>query len=302
MFLVTLALATTSLAPLRAKLDAVCAGFHGRIGYDLKLLKSGQEIGSRQDERFPTASTIKTGLMTAVVQEIDEGKLKWTDEHPLPDPNNREASMWSYYLKEGTKLDVDGWVNLMIMFSDNTATICLRDWLGTMEINRRLEALGLKETKILGNAPASEAGIQRLHTMFGMGMTTPKEMNRLFELIYKGKAASSAGCDKMLRILSHDYWDDWLGTTVPPSVRLANKVGAITRSRSEAAIVFCSNPYILTIYTDNQKDQRWVAGNEGEATITKIGTLVWAFLNPNQPYALPPGYREKFMPTGGGVE
>lgn len=292
----------TPLAPLQLRLNAICEAFHGRMGYSLKVLKSGQRIEYRGDERFPTASTIKTGVMVAAIQEVDEGKLRWTEQRPMPPPEQREASMWSFFLKEGTKLDLDGWVNLMITVSDNTALINVRNWIGTMEINRRLEALGLPNTKILGNAPPEATSVRRLRTMFGMGMTTPNEMNRLLELIYQRKAASPAGCDKMIRILSHDYWDDYIGITIPPEVKYANKVGAITRSRSDTAIVFGDNPYILTLYTDNQKDQRWVAGNEGEAAIVRASSEVWNFLNPRHPYRIPSGYREKFMPTGGGVE
>jgi len=198
------------------------------MGYSLKVLKSGQRIEYRGDERFPTASTIKTGVMVAAIQEVDEGKLRWTEQRPMPPPEQREASMWSFFLKEGTKLDLDGWVNLMITVSDNTALINVRNWIGTMEINRRLEALGLPNTKILGNAPPEATSVRRLRTMFGMGMTTPNEMNRLLELIYQRKAASPAGCDKMIRILSHDYWDDYIGITIPPEVKYANKVGAIS--------------------------------------------------------------------------
>jgi beta-lactamase class A len=299
MFVHALALALTThmLTPLQTKLDAICNRFHGRIGYELKVLPTGEEIGYHQDDRFPTASTIKTGVMVAVLQQIDEGKLKFTDQHALPSPDNREASMWSFFLKEDVKPDVDGWVNLMITVSDNTATICLRDWLGTLDINSRLEKLGLKDTKILGNATS----LAELHSVYGMGMTTPREMNKLFELINEGKAASPAACDKMIRILSHNYWDDGIPSTVPPNIKVANKPGAVTKSKSEAAIVYCGKPYILTVYTADQQDQRWEADNEGNLVIRKIAAEVWKYLNPKQPYQLPEGYRAKFDPTGGGV-
>lgn len=291
----------TNLTKLQSQLRSVCDSLHGRMGYSLKILKTGQTLSYRGDERFPSASTIKTGVMVAAFREIDAGKLKLSDKHGLPPKELRQASMWSYFLKEDIKLDVDGWTNLMITVSDNTATIALRDWLGTMKVNEHLEAIGLANTKILGNAPKNLTNIQRLRSMFGMGMTTPNEMNRLFQMILEHKAASPAACDRMLRILSHQYWDDYIGSTIPPYTRIANKTGAISRSRSDCAIVFARNPYILTIYTDNQKDQSWKFDNEGEEHIRKAAKLIYQALNPNDPYEMPKG-AEKFWPTGGGVE
>ncbi len=291
--------ASPKLNDLDRRLDNLCDRLKGRMGYCLKVLNTGETIGHREDERFPSASTIKTGVMLEAIRQVEEGKLKWTDKKPVP--ATREASMWSYHFKDGTTPNLDGWVNLMVTVSDNTATMVVRDWLGTMNVNRRLEQLGLPNTKILGNAPESEKLVRRLRTQFGMGMTTPKEMNRLLELIYRGQAASTAGCEKMIRILSHQYWDDWIGGSVPPGILCASKSGAINRSRSDTAIVFGPNPYILTIYTDSQKDQRWTSENEGDNAIIRIAGLVWNTLNPKMPYSPPAGY-EKFVPTGGGVE
>jgi len=287
---------------LKSRLDAVCQGFHGRIGYCVKLLDSGATIEYRGGERFPTASTIKTAVALEAVREVEEGKLNWTDKHAVPPMDGRQFSMWAYFFKDGTVLDVDGWVNLMLAVSDNTATMVLREWLKPDNVNARLAGLGFQNTKVLwDNFPPDEPDKIKLRSEFGLGMTTPVEMNRLVELLYRNKAASQAGCEKILRILSHQYWDDYSGVTAPIDVKVASKSGAIDRSRSEVALVFAPRPYILTIYTDNQKDQNWTPKNEGEVTLRKMCGMIWNGLNPKRPYTPPAGY-EKFLPTGGGVE
>ncbi len=290
------------LEKLRYRLDQRAKQFQGRLGYSLKILDTGQMISYRGHERFPSASTIKTAVMVEAIRQVEEGKVKWTDRLPVPtDPSRREASMWSYFLKDGTKLDLDGWVNLMIGVSDNTATIVTRDWMGTMNVNDRMQKLGLANTKILGNAPKDRPDIQRLRRMFGMGMTTPVEMNRLFELIATNRAASEAGCEKMVRILGRQYWDDFIGASVPPRFRVASKSGAINRSRSDVAIVYGPMTYVLSIYSDSQKDQRWTSANAGDVSIRAMASDVWNTLFPQHRYTMPPG-SELFAPTGGGVE
>lgn len=286
---------------LKARLDKIASNFQGRLGYSLKMLDTGETIGFRQNERFPSASTIKTSVMVEAIHQVEQGKIKWSDKKAVPtEPGRREASMWSFYLKDGLEIDLDAYVNLMIGVSDNTATIVTRDWLGTLNVNARMEALGLPNTKILGNAPRDRTDLQRLRRMFGMGMTTPAEMVSLYEQIATYRAASRAGCEKMIRILGRQYWDDYIGASVPPQFKVASKSGAISRSRSDVAIVYGPRTYVLAIYTDSQKDRRWVAENAGDTAIRAIATEIWNTLFPQHAYQMPEG-SEKFAPTGGGV-
>jgi beta-lactamase class A len=298
------ALSPKPLAGVFPELRQISDRFHGRLGFYVRSLKTGETIAYRADERYPTASTIKTAIALHAIREVDAGRMKWTDGRALPNAAQRgvnDASQWSYSMKDGIVLNLDGYVNLMITVSDNLATRVLREWLGTVKIDGTLTALGFKDTLCLSSAPPEEKRLRQLNGQFGMGMTTPREMGRLLELLYSKKAASSAGCERLLRILSHQYWDDWIASTVPPGITVASKSGAISRSRSDTAIVYAKNPYILTIYTDHQKDQTWDDTNEGHQAIRKIASLVWQALEPETPYSPPVGF-EKFLPTGGGVD
>jgi beta-lactamase class A len=284
---------------LQKELDAACTGFHGRIGYSVLDIESGKRVSSHGDDPFPTASTIKTAIALEALKEVDEGKLKWSDVREVPPMSGREASMWSYFFKDGTKVDVDGYVNLMLTVSDNTATIVLRRWLTPEAINATTDSLGLSHTKVLwDNFPDTDPTDRDLRQRFGLGVTTPNEMNALFEKLYRRQAASPAVCEKLLRILGHQYWDDLTGMTVPVGTATAIKNGAVNQSRSECAIVWAARPYILTIYTADQKDQRWADDNEGLVAIRKMCSAIYRCFAPSKPYSPPQGY-EKFGDTGG---
>jgi len=289
----------SELADLKVKMDRVCRSFRGRLGYSLKMLGSGEQISLRGNERFPTASTIKTAVMVEAIRQVEEGNLKWSDRREVPaDMTKRQESAWAYVFKDGTSPTLDGWVNLMITVSDNTATMVLREWLTMDAVNRRMTSLGLSNTKVLGTFPPEQTANVRLREMFGLGVTTPNEMARLLELIYRNKAASPAGCDRMIRILSHQYWDDIIGASTPIDVKVASKSGAINRSRSDTAIVYGPKPYVLTLYTDSQKDQRWTEENEGEVALRKLANMVWKTLNPKLRWQTQDGL-QKFVHTGG---
>lgn len=304
-------LSVLSSAPARidalaAPLHAICKDFHGDIGYCLIDLKTSEAIQFQGEKRFPTASTIKVPLLIEAINQVEEGKLKWTDQRELPATKDRTenmASMWSFYMKDGIKLNLDGLCNLMITYSDNFATHVVGKWVTNQAVKDRMEKLGLHDTAYLAYAPKEASYYFRMwNKRYGLGMTTPNDMAKLFQLIYNKKATSTAaGSERVLRILSRQYWDDFIGGSVPPGTVCASKSGAISRSRSDCAIVFGDNPYVFVVYTDNQKDQRWVADNEGDRAIAKMAGLVWNTMNPHKKYS-PPAGAEKFAPTGGGVD
>lgn len=291
------------LGPLRAKMAAVAKGFHGRLGFQLRMLDgSGATIGYRDKERYPSASTIKTMVMIQAFRDIEAGKLAWTDKLDVPPVGKRNESMWTAHMLEGTKINVDGLIQLMMNVSDNTATVMLATHLGAENIEKTLLGWGLHDTACTINEPKDNMRLVRLHKTFAnMGVTSPDEMATILEKLVKGTAASPAACEKMLRIMSHQYWDDFIAWQIPPGVEVCAKVGALNRSRSDAAIVFGPRPYILTIYSDNQKDQSWGNDNEGHLAIRKLSSIVWNNLNPGRPYE-PKDGAGKWFPTGGGVE
>jgi beta-lactamase class A len=296
---------TPSLAPLKKELDAICSTFGGKIGYSVKVLSSGDVISYNGDMRFPTASTIKTAILVEAINQVEEGKVKWTDQKEVPPTAERTpnmASQWAYFLKDGVKPNLDAWSNLMITYSDNTATKVCGMWMGNEAIRSRMQGMGLEKTAFLSYTTPDKTWFRRWNRHYGMGMTTPDEMRSLWDHIAQRKATQTqAGAERLLKILGRQYWDDWAGATAPPEIRVFNKTGAISRSRSETAYVLGKYPYTLSIFTNDQKDQRWVADNEGDVALGKICALVFNHLNPGQKYVAPPRASE-FAPTGGGVE
>ena len=295
-----LVLAPKGLSALKLELDAICKPFQGRIGYCIADLTTGERIDLRGMERFPSASTIKTSVALEALCQVDEGKLKMSDKKQLMPLKERQSSMWTYPMREAVSLDLDGYVNLMIGVSDNTATMQVQDWIGSKKINERMASLGLLNTQILGHWKDRTPEVAALGKKWGWGMTTPREQVRLFELLYKNKAASPAVCEKLLRILGRQYWDDIAIAACPIDVKVCAKSGAVSKSRSEVAIVYAARPYVLALYTADQQDTRWVSDNEGEVALRKMSKMIWDTFEPNRPYELPQGY-EKFNPTGGGV-
>jgi beta-lactamase class A len=292
-----------TMVQLNRELASLCTTFHGRVGYAVKNLKTGQTIALRENEEFPSASTIKTAILIEVANQIEEGKLAWTTAIPLPPEKARSSSMWTAFLRDGLSVNVDGLANLMMNVSDNTAAIFLSDKVGVENIERRMIGFGLLNTACTIHVPPNNPRLTDLRTRFqNMGVTSPRDMALLLQRIYEKKATHSvAAGERLLRIMSHEYWDDYFTGQIPPGTYVCSKVGALNRSRSDVAIVFGNNPYILTVYTAEDTDTSWGPHNEAEDLLRHISALVWKRMEPHSPYSEPPD-APHWYPTGAGVE
>ncbi|MEJ5169623.1 MAG: serine hydrolase [Fimbriimonadales bacterium] len=286
---------------LDAELNAHAERLRGTVGFWVEELHGQSRSTRLPDTRFPTASTIKTAILVAVLREVEAGRMDWMETLPVPPHERRELSPWAWFFPEGQPIDVDGWVNLMIGYSDNTATVVLRDRLGTERVNQILEELGFQHTRLLSGAPPEATDLSALRQRFGLGVTTPREMARLLKGIALGHFASRAASERMLRILAHQYWDNMIASAVPPTVLCASKSGFVAASRSDTAIVFGPIPHVVVLHTSDLEDRSWGPDNEAVRWIREASAIVWRHLAPSMPYEPPDGW-ERFLPRGGGFD
>ena len=167
----------------------------------------------------------------------------------------------------------------MLTTSDNTASLWLQALSGTgTSINRLLDSLGYTHTRINSRTPGREAN----RAQYGWGQTTPREMANIMESIFRNKIFTPYYCDRMLRSLGRNYWDENEGISViPPYIEVFSKNGCINQTRNEVILVNAPNrPYILSIFTKNNKDQSWRRSNEAWTLTRKISALLWNYFEP----------------------
>ena len=87
---------------------------------------------------------------------------------------------------------------LMLTTSDNTASLWLQSLAGKgTRVNEILDSLGFRYTRINSRTPGRENN----RSNYGWGQTTPSEMGKLFEMIYRDQVFSPASCERMKRCL-----------------------------------------------------------------------------------------------------
>lgn len=267
--------------PVDRKLDAairsLVAGFHGDVGVYVKSLKTGRVVEYHADTIFPTASIVKVPILMGIMDRMGRRELAYHDTITWLDTIRYDPGEDIIaYLKPGTRIELSKVMMLMMTISDNNASLWLQGIAGGgAAINGMLDRLGYTNTRVNSRTPGREAW----RSLYGWGQTTPREMARIFEDIRLRKIFDTSACNRMMRIMGRQYWDEEALSAIPPDVFVASKNGAVNASRSEVLYVNGKHPYILSVFTRNNVDKSWGAENEAWVMTRRLSALVWEHFN-----------------------
>lgn len=264
---------------LQALLQTTITGFNGNIGIYVKNIRTGQMVQINADTVFPTASIVKVPILLGVMDKIEKGELHYDSSHIYKDSLLYAGEDILGSFKDGEKIALKKIMMLMLTTSDNTASLWLQKLAGTgTRINALLDSLGFIQTRVNSRTP----GREEIRKVYGWGQTTPAEMGRIFEQIYQNKLFNPAACERMMRCLGRNFWDEDEGISmIPPYIEVFSKNGCVDASRSEAMLVNAPhNPYIFCIFTKNNKDTSWTHTNEAWTLARKISALLWDYFEP----------------------
>jgi beta-lactamase class A len=261
-------------AALRRTLDSIADAHHGVVGYSVIDLGTGARISRRGDETFPTASLIKVPILVTVYDLVAQGRLSLDDPLTVLKIDQVPGSGIIQFLHNGTVLTVQDAAWLMSTISDNTATNLLLDRIIIRRVWAKMDSLGLKNTRVHSKSFLRNSSVAMDSSVkYGLGVTTPNEMARLFELMALGKAVNPAADSTMLYILEHNNTDFMLQRYVG-GVRAAHKDGETDAVRTECTLWYLRNRVVACVMTKENKDQRWILDNEPQLTLARMGLAI----------------------------
>jgi beta-lactamase class A len=263
---------------LEAQLRALTDSFHGVAGVYVHNLKTGREAAVNADTIFPTASIIKVPIMVGIFDKIAQGVYHFHQPLLYRDSMSRKGSGLMQFYKDSSKTDLKTAITLMITHSDNAAAVwCERLAGGGETINAWLSSKGFEHTRVNARTP----GRKQEQQLYGWGQTTPREMSRLVTMIRNNEAVSPAASEAMYRIMTQVFWNEYALYQLPPYVQAASKQGMVDDSRSEVVLVNAPHgDYVFYVATKNNKDRRWVPGNEAWELARKVSALLWKYFEP----------------------
>lgn len=286
--------ATTEFSEgLAGELERVSAGHKGVMGIYCRHLDNGETCEVNPDEPFPTASTIKVAVMAAALDLLARGEGPYKSYYETRTYDTSTSTGGSGFLqnyKDGTQVELKELIHLMITVSDNIATNMICEWIGLETVNNWLASCGFQETRIFSTVGGSKVFDAEGRKTWGLGRTTPREMGNLMASIASGRAGATSTTEEMLRVLGNQYFDKSIPAGIPPTVYVGSKSGALSRSRSDAAIIVApTGSYVLAVFTKDNEDTSWENDNQAEVAIRHISDIVWRHFNPNHAWERPEG-------------
>jgi beta-lactamase class A len=244
----------TLQATIRARLDSLPA----HATFYAKQLSTGREIAIRADEPMNTASVIKIAVMVAAYRDADAGKLNLDERYAIRPEDVRRGTGLLQTFATGLQPTLRDLTTEMIITSDNTATDIMIGKVGLARVNRMLDSLGYRDTRlrmsvsqtfravwealdpkyasltdreVFEKGSPNDSGAARRNTAFvldstkWLGRTTAREISRLLEQLERGQLASAQSTTEMRRILRQQLYASRLPQRVRFRVSMGHKTG-----------------------------------------------------------------------------
>lgn len=263
-------------AALHRTLDAIAAAHHGVVGYSVLNVDTGERLSLRGDETFSTASLIKVPILVTLYDLADKKALSLDDPLTVLTIDQVPGTGVLQFMHSGMTLSVHDAAALMIILSDNTATNLILDKVAIRRVWQKMESLGLPHTKVHSKTFQRFTSVAMDSSVkYGLGVTTPNEMARLFALLADGKAVSPAADSAMLDLLANNA-DGELMQRYVQGVSAPHKTGATDSVRTECALFRLQSRVVACGLTKQNADTRYAPDNEAHLTLGKIGQAVVA--------------------------
>ena len=227
---------------LKSVVEKSLEGARGTYGIVVKNLKTNENYLLNEHKEYEAGSLYKVWIMAETFDQIQKGELKEEDilsEDAAILNKKFNISSESAEIKEGeVNLSVKDALDQMITISHNYAALLLTEKIRLSKVASFLQENGFNESKVGtdGSVPVS----------------TPSDIAKFFEKLYKRELANSENTQKMIDLLKRQTLNDKLPKYLPETVELAHKTGEINYFSHDSGIVFSpKGDYTIVILSES---------------------------------------------------
>jgi beta-lactamase class A len=277
---------STLEATVRGRLDSLSA----HSTFYARQLSTGAEVAVRADESMNTASVIKIPVMILAFRDADAGQLDLSERYTIRAEDLRRGTGLLQNFALGLQPTFRDLITQMIVTSDNTATDIMIGRVGQARVNRLLDSLGYRSTRLqttVGQAfrglwvaldptnatmtdrevfergSPSDSGATRRGLAFVLdstkwiGKTSAREISRLLGQLERGELATTASTGEMRRILRGQIFTSRLPQRVRFRVAVGHKTGDWPPLvGNDAGIMYApapGGPIVIAVFTNDNR-------------------------------------------------
>lgn len=232
-------------------------------------LSSAAEVAVDADSPVVLASAFKVLVAVELARQFDAGILTATERVVVAPEGRTSGGTGISVLQDELEISLRDLAQLMISVSDNAATDIVTARVGIDQVNATMRRLGLHDTIVEGDCnflltrlvadlrlgPEEEARLEagdeevlseiaadrwagvRDVQPAATNRSTPREMTRLLELVWKNEAASPEGCAFVRAIMGQQVWPHRLRSGFAGAIKTSGKTGTLPTVRNEVGVV-----------------------------------------------------------------
>ncbi|HEY4842630.1 MAG TPA: serine hydrolase [Terriglobales bacterium] len=238
----------------------------GVMGVAIVDLTDGHKYLLHANDVFPQASSIKICVLAELYRQAQQGQLKLTDLYTVNAADLVPDSDIMNGLTPGvTRITLRDLATMMLAVSDNSATNVLIDRVGMENVNAFLSAQGLRDTRLRRKMMDLKAATEGRENI-----STPNEMAKLLQALYRGEILNKEMTDDFFKVLS-THKESFIPRNLPEDLKIANKPGELEGVRNDSGVIFVDKrPYILCVMTTYLRHER-----DGEEAISNVSLAAW---------------------------
>lgn len=246
---------TEKLDTLQEDVGNYITNFKGQYGIYYYNIATGEEFGINDEDEYACASTIKIPVNLYLYDRIASGSVDPDKTLTYLKEDYEGGTGTIQYQKIGIKYSIKELSSLSIEHSDNVAVNMLIRYLGMQNINNYMRQVG-------GQVVDDTRDI-----------SSPRDMGLYMRLVYNfHKSDETLGNELMNSFLNTEY-NDRLPALLPPSVKVAHKIGTQAHIINDVGIVFTDKPYVISVMSKDVDDE------EAPDVIANISKMVYESVN-----------------------
>lgn len=269
-----------STEELRAQIEQITRAAQGRVGVAATVLETGESVALNEQEHFPMQSVYKFPIGMAVLNQVDEGKLKLEQLVRVEKSDFVRAGQHSPVRDrnpQGTELSVGELLRFAVSESDGTASdVLLRLVGGAKVVSDYLLAINVNDV-VVANTEKEIGG--DWETQY-RNWASPEGAIVLLRALHEGRGLSKQSRALLLKLMTETPTGaKRLKGLLPAGTIVAHKTGTsgaqngVTAATNDIGIITLPNGRHIAIavfVSDSKADE-----TTREAVIAKVAQAAW---------------------------
>ena len=253
------------------------AGPGAVVGVSVLHVESGRRASFLGGERFQMASVFKVPVAIAVLGAVEKAALGLDEEVEIRESDRRKVGLLYDEWKPGMRVTVGRMVDVMLVFSDNTAADKLCALLGgPLVVERDLVSRGVAGVRISLDEKGMGAAMKKDLAAFEGGVengASPDAIAPLLARLFRGELLSRTSTDRVLDAMRRCATGDRrLRAGLPKGTDVLDKTGTVGSCSNDAGILTLPDGthLVLAVFVRGGRDA--AARDE---TIARVAHAVW---------------------------